>query len=170
MHAETEGQVRRPGAGHVEVPGVVPVRGVPVRLGQRHHHRTAGSLIEALDARPPGEPVFDALRAAAVSVVDADPYRDRSRVEQMRLLRRSPSLLPPQLAAYAEHERALTRSVAERAGAGEADLYPAVVAAATMAALRVAISRWLTEGEDLVVLVEGTFAQLGGGLAGPVEI
>jgi AcrR family transcriptional regulator len=104
----------------------------------------AESLVDAFRGRPPGELVLEALRHAVLAVLDQDSYRDR--VQRMQTLRRTPSLLPYQLAAFVAQERSLAAAVAERVGCdADRDLYPALVAASAMAGLRVAVHRWLGE-------------------------
>jgi len=138
---------------------------------------TAESLVEVFRARPAAESVLDALRHAVLWVVDEDGYSDRDRVAQMRALRRTPSLLPHQLAAFVAQEQALAAAVAERVGSGvHRDLYAALVAASAMAGLRVAVQHWLEEpeagagpaGASLPELADGVIAQLAAGLGAPV--
>ncbi|GAA1338682.1 TetR/AcrR family transcriptional regulator [Saccharothrix algeriensis] len=120
---------------------------------------TAEAFVLAFAARPAGEPVLEALRHALVDVV---PERiDRTRLARLRALRRTPSLLPHVMAAFHAQERALADAVADRVGTDpDTDLYPAMLAAAVMATLRVVVTRWLDTDDrrplaDLVdVLVE----------------
>jgi AcrR family transcriptional regulator len=134
---------------------------------------TAESLVDVFRGRPAGEPVLEALRHAVLAVLDEDSYRDR--VQRMQALRRTPSLLPHQLAAFVAQERALSAAVADRVGCHvDQDLYPALVAASAMAGLRVAVQRWLgepsPEGErpSLRELIMGVIDQLAAGLAAPL--
>ncbi|HEY2762795.1 MAG TPA: helix-turn-helix domain-containing protein [Pseudonocardiaceae bacterium] len=136
---------------------------------------TAESLVESFRGRPADESVLEALRHAVLAVVH-DRYADRDRVEQMRAVRRTPALLPHQLAAFVAQERALAAAVAERAGVDlDRELYPALVAAAAMAGLRVAVQRWLAEPEtsghqvSLAELAEGVITQLAAGLETPLR-
>jgi AcrR family transcriptional regulator len=135
---------------------------------------TAESLVEVFRDRPADESVLEALRHAVQAVV-RDHYADRDRAEQMRAMRRTPSLLPHQLAAFVDQERALAAAVAERAGSDvEGDLYPALVAATAMAGLRVAVQRWMAEPEatgdrvSLAQLVDQVITQLADGLRAPL--
>jgi AcrR family transcriptional regulator len=143
-------------------------------------------LVEQFRARPASESVLTAVRTAALTFVDG--LVGGERMEELRMMRRSPSLLPHQLAAYAAGERALAIAVAERIGQDVAEdvsgddrpveLYPSLVAATTMAGIRVAIQHW-TDGpnggsRELAVLhgiVGEVFAALGRGLdvAPPLE-
>jgi AcrR family transcriptional regulator len=118
-------------------------------------------LVEEFLARPASEDPLTALQAAVLVFVDDVVTGDRR--EALQMMRRSPSLLPHQLAAYAATERALAVAVAERVGEDAPDaedgaerpvgLYPALVAAVTMAGVRVAVQRWSDAGSrDLAAL------------------
>jgi AcrR family transcriptional regulator len=62
---------------------------------------------------------------------------------RLRLVREIPALTPRHLAAFDAMERALVEDVASRTGRDAAsDIYPALVGAAAMAAMRAAIARW----------------------------
>jgi AcrR family transcriptional regulator len=137
-------------------------------------------LLDELAARPASESPLTALHAAVLVFVDDLVSGDRR--EALQMMRRSPALLPHQLAAYAATERALAVAIAERVGEevpepvdGDDDgaerpvgLYPALVAAVTMAAVRVAVQRWSDGGtRDLAALhgvVGEVFERLGRGL------
>ncbi|NUT47127.1 MAG: TetR family transcriptional regulator [Saccharothrix sp.] len=120
---------------------------------------TAAAFVQAFADRPADEPVLQALHTALVDIV---PDRiDPERVAQLRVLRRTPALLPHQIAAFAAQERELTTAVATRVGVDPtADLYPVMLAAAVMATLRVVVGWWLDAAErpelsDLIgVMVE----------------
>jgi hypothetical protein len=128
------------------------------------------TLLATLDARPADEPVTVSLRHAVLAVAEQIP--DRQRLRQLRLLRRSPALLPHQLASYEAAEQRLIIAVAARTGTDpERDLYPALLAAATIAALRVAVAHWLATDnpggpnavDDLASLLRTALNQLGHG-------
>ncbi|MEJ2866702.1 TetR/AcrR family transcriptional regulator [Actinomycetospora sp. OC33-EN08] len=107
------------------------------------------TLLDLLRDRPAGESVLTALRHAVLEHVDDMAGDDR--MDALRLLRRSPTLLPHQLAAYAARERELGVAIAERLGEsipddGSVGLRPALLAAATMAGVRVAMQRWTDGG------------------------
>lgn len=120
---------------------------------------SAHALVEAFTARPPDEPVTEALRHALRAVVDEPGYRER--VLQMRRLRGNPTLLAHQIGAFVAQEQALAAAVAARTGTDPArDLHPSLVAAAAVAGLRVALQHWLGDhgadprGLDLPELVD----------------
>lgn len=131
---------------------------------------TAEAFVAAFRACPAEETLVEALRHAVHSVLDEEQFRQRT--ERFHVLRQTRSLLPFQLAAFAEQEKALASAVSERTGVGgAADLYPALVAAGAMAMLRVAMQRWLTElapdgrRYSLPRLVDAALEQFAAGLA-----
>jgi AcrR family transcriptional regulator len=71
-------------------------------------------LVERFRARPDSESILTALRVAVLAHVDG--LTGEGEMDALRMMRRSPSLLPHQLAAYAAGERALAVAVAERIG------------------------------------------------------
>ncbi len=141
-------------------------------------------LVERFRARPETESVLTALRVAVLAHVD--DLTTEGQMGALRMMRRSPSLLPHQLAAYAAGERALALAVAERIGEPVAEpsdepddedrsgddrpvgLYPALVAATVMAGVRVAMQRWTDRGSGdragLHEIVGEVFDGLGRGL------
>lgn len=130
------------------------------------------AMIENLRNRPPDEPILTSLRHVIMGLGAVIPNRER--VAQLRLVRRTPSLLPHQLAAYEATENALAQVIAARTGTDvEADLYPSLVAATVVAALRVVVTHWMNAGttgtDDLGRLIEAALDQLTEGLAsGPI--
>ncbi|MEU8384780.1 helix-turn-helix domain-containing protein [Streptosporangium sp. NPDC048865] len=110
----------------------------------------AEALIAEFRARPRTESVLRAFREAVLVIMDqGDATRDH--IEALRLIRKAPSLVPQQLAVLAAQEKALAAAIAERAGPATAGhlpdpVYPALCAAATLAALRVVLDQWLVPG------------------------
>jgi AcrR family transcriptional regulator len=127
---------------------------------------TAAAFVQAFAARPEQEPVLQALHNALVETV---PDRiDPERVAQLRALRRTPALLPHQIAAFAAKERDLAAAVAARVGVDPAtDLYPVMFAATVMATLRVVVGWWLDAAErpELSDLIGVMIDRLGTGFA-----
>jgi len=126
------------------------------------------AMIENLRNRPPDEPILTSLRHVILGLGAVIPNRER--VAQLRLVRRTPSLLPHQLAAYEATENALAQVIAARTGTDvEADLYPTLVAATVVASLRVVVTHWMkaetTGTDDLGRLIEAALDQLINGLA-----
>ena len=128
----------------------------------------ARDMAERLAARPADEPVMTSMRAVMVeSLGESTPPKEW--VAQVRLVRVNPALLPHQLAAHAQIEQSLRAVLAERTGLGPDDLYPALTAAAVMAAIRVATDRWLgsDEHEDLGAVIDDALDLLATGLRHP---
>jgi AcrR family transcriptional regulator len=101
------------------------------------------ALIAEFRARPPAESVLGALREAVLIAMDQVNAVARDHVEALRLVRDSPSLLPQQMAVLAGQEKALADAIGDRVDGVRPAVYPALCAAAAMAALRVALARWL---------------------------
>jgi AcrR family transcriptional regulator len=131
------------------------------------HSQQLDALRAALAARPAGEPPLTALRSAIMSL--AGSYEeDRERLlHRARIMAATPSLRGRSFDRQRAGEQAVTELVAEWLGVDPArDLRPAIVAAATLAALRVAMSAWLADGgtTHLPTLVAEALDLLDGGL------
>lgn len=125
------------------------------------------ALREALAARPVEEPPLTALRRAILSM--ADSYEgDRERLlHRAKILAATPSLRGRGLDRQRAGEQAVTDLVAEWLGVDPTrDLRPAIVAATTLAALRVALNAWLADGgkAHLPTLAAEALDLLDGGL------
>ncbi|NUT38904.1 MAG: TetR family transcriptional regulator [Thermoactinospora sp.] len=118
----------------------------------------AEALIGAFRARPRSESVLRALREAVLAVIDDadghDGADDRAGshdyVAAIRLIHRTPALMPHQLAVLAAQEKALADAIAERLPPGDprgAGIYPALCAATALTALRVVLGRWLAHAD-----------------------
>ena len=129
--------------------------------------RRQEELRQALAARPPDEPALTALRYALLSLADGHE-QDRERLlRRARIMRATPSLQIRWMATQRAWEQAVTDMVAQRLGVDPlVDLRPGVVAAATLASLRTAISLWVTgDGRgDLHAMVGQALDLLDGGL------
>jgi AcrR family transcriptional regulator len=131
------------------------------------HRNQLDALREALAARPVDEPPLTALRRAILSM--ADSYEeDRERLlHRAKILAATPSLRSRGLDRQRAGEQAVTDLVAEWLGVDPTrDLRPAIVAAATLAALRVALNAWLADGgtAHLPTLAAEALDLLDGGL------
>lgn len=87
---------------------------------------------------------------------------------QLRVLRRTPALLPHQVAAFTVQERELAAVVAARVGVDPAvDVYPMMFAATVMATLRVVVGWWLDAADrpELSDLIGVMIARLDAGFA-----
>ena len=112
-------------------------------------------LVGMVRARPAADSAWQALTAAAVELC-AD-LGDPQRLARMRALRRHPSLLSEQIALFAATETDLAEAVAARLAAPD-PLRARLMAAAYMAALRVASHRWLEHPDDVPLTGEVTAA------------
>jgi AcrR family transcriptional regulator len=112
----------------------------------------AAETCAALRARPPGEPLVDALSHALISEEFGDIRPGPDSMARLRLILSSPALRGEYLNAMVATERPLADAIAERLGAGSTDdLYPHVLAAAATGALRVAITHWVTSGTTVTL-------------------
>jgi AcrR family transcriptional regulator len=101
---------------------------------------------EALRARPPGEPLADAITDAVVGVHGStDEPPDRAWLDGVRLVVSSPQLQGEYLRTQFATQQAIAAAIAERLGTDqEHDMFPAVMAGAVSAATHVAMHRWFT--------------------------
>ncbi|GAB7047247.1 TetR/AcrR family transcriptional regulator [Catenuloplanes indicus] len=102
-----------------------------------------GTFLDTIRARPAGETPWTALRETIASLRDTFGSRGPGVAAQLRLLRKQPALVTRQAAIYAEVEQELA---AEFTARGAAPGLPArLLAATSMAAVRVATSQWIEE-------------------------
>jgi AcrR family transcriptional regulator len=115
-------------------------------------------VVERPATESPLEAVCQALRTMTLRLAER-----REELLRQQVIERHPGLLARQLGVYASVERALTTAVAERLGADAADpLYARVVAAAAVAAARVAVSSWMADQgrRPLAEMVDAAFLRL----------
>ncbi|MET0190683.1 MAG: TetR family transcriptional regulator [Pseudonocardia sediminis] len=133
----------------------------------------AAELITEFRGRPVDEPMLGALREATLTVLGRDDTFGRDHLAVLRLLRGAPSLLARQMVVMTEQEASLAAAVADRLGTGAGDRLPQIWSAAALAALRIALDRWLvragdTDGDRRVDLlreeIDAGLALLAGGL------
>lgn len=114
---------------------------------------TAGAqaLIAGFRARPGTESVLEALREAALVVLQADTA-DLGSVEALQIVVRAPSLTPQRLALFAAQEEALAAAIAERTAASphprrraQGSRYPVLCAATVLTALRLVLQDCASE-------------------------
>ncbi|MEA5360866.1 TetR family transcriptional regulator [Amycolatopsis sp., V23-08] len=134
----------------------------------------AEALITEFRRRPAGESVPEALRQAVFVAMESHDEAGRDYVKTLQLIRRAPSLVPWQMAVLTAQESALADVIAERLGLTEPTArYPLLCAAMALAALRIALDRWLDQVPQhdpprLDVFraeIDGAIAQLETGLA-----
>jgi AcrR family transcriptional regulator len=99
---------------------------------------------EALRERPAGEPLADSLAEAFATQYEIAASLDRERIGPIRMMMTSPALQGEGLKVAAQAEVPLAKVIAERTGADpQRDLYPHVLAAAVMSAVRAATGHWM---------------------------
>ncbi|MEU6749456.1 TetR family transcriptional regulator [Spirillospora sp. NPDC046719] len=129
----------------------------------------AQAVIDALRARPAGEPIWDALREVVREALLPTDTRDET-IALLRVVKRNPALVGKQLCGLGEMQRQIAEVIAARTGthAGR-DLYPHLLAGAAGVAMRTAVDLWVDgrSGADLPELIDSAFAQLRAGLPGP---
>ena len=125
-------------------------------------------LTELLAVRPPDEPPTTAIRRALLEVAE-DYQAERERLLlRARLTLATPSVLARSLELQTRWEEVIADTVAGRLGVdADTDLRPRLMAAVTLAAMRVAQRRWLTDDgtAQLPELVTETLDLLDHGLA-----
>jgi AcrR family transcriptional regulator len=132
----------------------------------------AEALAVGLAARPPGEPPVASLRAVLGQLAESFIEREPMWQARIELVRANPQLWPRLFAGFSAFERVLTEAVAARTGCDpDVDLYPGVVAAAVVGAMRVAMAHWRAAGEEasLPALLTKAFDVLALGLAPPTR-
>lgn len=131
------------------------------------HFVQLARLREAMASRPDDEPIVTALRNAVLTLTTDFEERKEKVVIRARLMRDTPSLQARSLVHQKLWEDAMQEMVADRLGVDPVkDLRPGVVAAAALAAMRVAFTLWLTAGcdGDVIALTTEALDLLDGGL------
>jgi len=131
------------------------------------HPRRLGELQAALDRRPADEPALTALRQAILSLAGSYEEQREHMLRRFRLINETPALEARSLCLQRNWETGVTVMLADRMGVDPAeDLRPGVVAATTMAAMRIATANWLAGGGDgdLPAIVAAALDLLDGGL------
>jgi AcrR family transcriptional regulator len=131
------------------------------------HFVQLARLREAMASRPEDEPIVTALRNSVLSLTSDFEERKEKVVIRARIMRDTPSLQARSLVHQQLWENAMQEMVADRLGVDPVkDLRPGVVAAAALAAMRVAFSIWLTAGcePDVIALTTEALDLLDGGL------
>jgi AcrR family transcriptional regulator len=127
----------------------------------------AGAMVDALRARPAGEPVWDSLLA----VLPAHFTEIVGNREDVAVLRRlvleNPAMFAQNLTAFERIDRLMAETIAERTGRDiDADLEPALLASCAGVALRTAVDAWSLRDDDvsLPALVTEALGRLREGL------
>jgi AcrR family transcriptional regulator len=131
------------------------------------HPRRLAEIREGLAARPADEAPLTALRHTVLALADCY-LRDKQRLlQRFEIMAATPSLQARSLQHQREWEEAVSEMIALRMGVDRTtDLRPAVVAATTLATLRVAVTAWFVGGgrSDLNAMVAEALDLLDGGL------
>lgn len=99
---------------------------------------------EALRNRTASEPLTEAITHAVLEQYgSADEAPEKEWIDGVRLVIQSPALQGEYLRTQYAAQQALADAIAERIGADEDDMFPAVLAGAVGAATQVAMERWL---------------------------
>lgn len=131
-------------------------------------HERVSLLRGALEARPPGEPPLESVRA----VLDGADITGEAELAQLRarlhLLSEQPSLLSTYLVISEELRRMVGAFVAGRCGVPDAHPYPLLIAGAAQAAWDSALWSWAAgQSPDLAGQRRSAFAQLTAGVRPP---
>ena len=121
-----------------------------------------------VEARPPDEPPFRALRAALGSLVDVYEERADRVIAAKRLALETPAIRALLLDKHARWENWVTDVLAERQGTDD-DRGPRLIAAVGLAAYSTAVGSWCTKGgkQDLHSLVDEALAEVERGFDRP---
>lgn len=107
----------------------------------------------ALRARPPGEPLWDALTHALTSALGESPAVEPGIVLRARLTLAHSQLAAEQMRFETTMAAALAAEIARRTGTdAERDLYPRLAATLALTTTRLAFEHWVTSGSDASAL------------------
>jgi AcrR family transcriptional regulator len=124
--------------------------------------------VEALRDRPADEPLAESLAEVFAEQHRVASQLDGDRIAQIRLLMTSPAMQGEALKVIVAAEEPLAKVIAERTGADpQGDLYPHVLAAAVMAAVRAATGHWTTGGMRLADVIHEAVLQVAAPAARP---
>ena len=121
-----------------------------------------------VEARPPDEPPFRALRAALGSLVDVYEERADRVIAAKRLALETPAIRARLLDKHARWENWVTEVLAERQGTDD-DRGPRLIAAVGLAAYSTAVGSWCAKDgkQDLHSLVDEALAEVERGFDRP---
>lgn len=131
-------------------------------------------VIERLGGRPADEHPFHSIRTLLVEATAATEDEDLQRaIRTLRLSRQTPGLRTFQSALYARLEASLRASIAARSGTdSQHDLFPWLIAASALAAMKSAMSLWLINDaapDELPKLIGAAFDEIAKGLPAPAR-
>lgn len=112
----------------------------------------AGSIADALRARPAGEPVWDSLIAVLPDVVAGLLGESRDLLLLMHAILRDPAMFAQHLVAFEHSQDLFGAVIAERTGTDHRyDLSPRLLAAALGVAIRTAAITWAQSESDVSI-------------------
>ncbi|MFC4946316.1 TetR/AcrR family transcriptional regulator [Pseudonocardia sp. GCM10023141] len=123
----------------------------------------------ALRERPPGEPLWEAITAAALQQfgVDTDSTPETTWTTGVATMMTDPAFVGSFLRAAAMGEHRVAEAIAERTGADvHTDLHPRLAAAAVSSAVRIASELWISADPPVAIgpLIRSALAQIAAGL------
>jgi AcrR family transcriptional regulator len=145
------------GPAHVRVEDIAAEADVALRTFHNHFAskeeaimsvgvERASAISDALDRRPAGESLVDALATVFAEQYGFDGDLDDRWLAGVRLAMSTPGLRGEYLKTLESSEQALAAAIAQRIGAPADDLGSRVLAAAVSGAVRVAVAYWLDHG------------------------
>ena len=131
------------------------------------------SILDDLARRPTDEHPLDSVHQIAVDFVRSLSPDELDAQRRKRVLgEQHPGIKAYLTARYESVEEMLRPALASRTGTdGEYHIYPWLLAASAVTAVRIAVTRWATSNADvdeLIDLLEEAFAHLRGGLEVPL--
>ncbi|HTF08692.1 MAG TPA: TetR family transcriptional regulator [Asanoa sp.] len=164
------------GADNVRIEDIAAAAGVSARTVSNYFASKAEIILAvgagratqfatALLARPPAEPIWEALRQASIAQFAGATEVTRANVAA------TPELLSAQLQLHRAIEPVLAAAIAARTGTDpERDLYPRLVAGAVLTVTRIAVDYWRTCDDPALSLpdvVGQAVQQVAAGLPAP---
>jgi AcrR family transcriptional regulator len=123
--------------------------------------------VQALGDRPASEPLAESLAEVFAAQHEAAAQFGPERIAPIRMMMTSPAMQGEALKTLVQAEGPLAKVIAERTGADpHNDLYPHVLAAAVMAAVRTATEHWTTSDAPLPDLIRQAVRQVAAPQAG----
>jgi AcrR family transcriptional regulator len=127
----------------------------------------------ALQTRPRGEPLWQALSAALILPYELTLFNDSAEGRETTLLVfREPALLAELWKGQFAAQRALTQAIAKRTGLdADRESYPSLVAATAIAAVMAVLERWLRlkKSRPLVPMIREALQLIERGLPEPAR-
>ncbi len=162
------GLAREHGLASVRVPQIAAATGVSPRTFNNYFASKeaaivwpvtwrASRLADSLDGRPPQEPLADALAEAVAGMYEQDEIDGLPAGwlgDFRALVATEPALHGEYLKAAAAVETALAGAIARRAGVGQGQLEPQVLAAVVAGAERAAVLYWARQASPSATLAD----------------